>query len=114
MENIKGTDISFMKLVGLISIVIPLFSLAFSAYQYTKVESAYIKQKSFENYHFLISNFRGGSSQVAAATIYELKHYPEYCEISLKILASYEETWTDKLALETISLVKPELEKSCR
>ncbi|GLX76706.1 hypothetical protein tinsulaeT_00460 [Thalassotalea insulae] len=113
MEYSDKSDIKFMKVVGFATMMIPLFSIAFSVFEYVKNENAFVKQKSFENYHFLISNFNGASSQVSAATIYELKNYPQYCQITLKILASYEATWTDELSLETIKLVKPGIEKDC-
>ena len=110
MEN---KSVNFMKILGFATVMIPLFSIAFSSFEYVKAENAYLKQKSFENYHFLISNFKGASSQEAAATIYELKNYPEYCQITLNILGSFEATWSDKLSLETIGMVKPEIEESC-
>lgn len=113
MAKIEKKNFNFMKIVGFITAMIPLFSIAFSAFEYVQAETLYNKQKSFENYHFLISNFSAGSSQVTAATIYELKNYPQYCQITLKILNSLEASWTDNLSLETIGLVKPELEKEC-
>jgi len=113
MEITEQKKVKWIKFGGFITAMIPLFSIAISVFEYVQVENAYNKQKYFENYHFLISNFREGSSQTSAATIYELKNYPQYCQITLKILESYEATWTDQLSLETIQLVKPELERAC-
>jgi hypothetical protein len=113
MEKTEKRKINIMKALAFVTAMIPLFSIAFSAFEYVQAEAAYNKQKSFENYHFLISNFSAGSSSVSAATIYELKNYPQYCQITLKILESLESSWSNKLSLETILMVKPGLESDC-
>ena len=103
--------------IGAVGALIPLFSLALSAYQFVKIEDQKLRQQSFENYHALIARFtnkEAPSSAVVAATIFELKNYPAYCAISLNLVSFLRETWKgDKLSIEAMDLVQPDLEKAC-
>ncbi|MFC4701585.1 hypothetical protein ACFO4O_15625 [Glaciecola siphonariae] len=114
-ENTTGR-FDYFKVIAFVTAMAPLFTIAFSAFEYVSVENTYKKQLEFENYHFLISKFskEGVTSENAAAIIYELKNYPQYCEISLEILSTFEAAWTDSLPLKAIKLVKPELSNACR
>jgi hypothetical protein len=105
-----------LAVVGGVGAIVPLLSLALSAYQFVRIEDQKLKQQRFENYHALIAKFgtRAISSTVTVTTMYELKNYPEYCEVSLLIVEFYQEYWTDKLSKDGLLLVRPHLEQQCR
>ena len=107
---------SILAVIGVIAAIIPLFSLAFSAYQFIKLEDARFKQQTFENYHATISKIatENRDATVVSAAIYELKNYPEYCQISLSIIDHYYEQWTNDLSRKAMALAKSDLQKVCK
>ena len=116
-EWLKSNQNKLWTLLGSVGALLPLLSLAFSAYQFVRIEDEKLRQQSFENYHSLISKLgtQTTSSTVASATIYEMKNYPAYCEISLLIIDFYQEPWKgDKLDAGAMELVKPDLQRACK
>lgn len=80
-----------------LSVIIPLFVIAFSAWEYTESRKSETKQNTFENYHLIVERFTGGdkgSVFVIVANIFELRNYPEYKEVSLKILKDMKLNWS--------------------
>ncbi len=80
-----------------LSVIIPLFVIAFSAWEYTENRKFETKQHTFENYHLIVERFTGGdkgSVFVIVANIFELRNYPEYKEVSLKILNDMKLNWS--------------------
>ncbi|UCB56630.1 MAG: hypothetical protein JSV30_05320 [Candidatus Omnitrophota bacterium] len=107
-ENIKVLSISM-------GIIIPLVSIAFSGIQYIEANKRLTKQKSFENYHIVIGRIGGGEKSdifVAAANIFELRNYPEYRDVSIRILEHMVKIWTgkDDVLTKEIILTKQYLE----
>jgi hypothetical protein len=82
------------KYVMFLIVLVPLFTLAFSAMKYIDVRELEQKQRSFENYHGLIEKLDSTSSMDAqTAILYELRNYPEYKDVSIRILTSYQAKW---------------------
>lgn len=102
--------------MSVISFLIPFCALVFSAYQYVDIEKDKYTQQRYENYHMLIERFGGGqrgSLSISAASIYELKSYPEYCAISIRILKYFKELWKDPFLANEINLTLPSLIEEC-
>lgn len=102
-----------------IAILITLISLAFSARRYVGIRQRELKQQNFINYHNLIDKLVGAreghspklDSQIAV--IYELQNYPEYYEVSIRILEGLQQCWKNEVGserlLEEISLTLSKL-----
>lgn len=92
-----------------LGVVIPLCVIAFSAWEYTETRKFETKQHKFENYHLIVERFAGGekgSVFVIVANIFELRNYPEYKDVSLKILKDMKLNW----ATTRIPLIEKEID----
>ncbi len=84
----------FEKYAMFLGVLIPLFTLAFSALKYVDIRELEQRQQSFDNYHGLIERLTNTDSMDAqAAILYELRNYPEYKDVSIRILNSYQVKW---------------------
>jgi len=64
-------------------IVLPLMTLAWSAYQYVAIQRRNEKQRRFDNLFRLLDKIGEpqGSIAAKAAAVYELRSYPDYSEV---------------------------------
>jgi len=114
MEWIRNQAQNIKSATTLLSVVIPLLVLAWSAVQYVDINQSQLKQQRFENYHSLIERISGGednSPSLAAAIVFELRNYPEYKEVSLRILRKIEKDWEGHPVINEVSLTIKYLEK---
>jgi hypothetical protein len=65
------------------ALVLPLFVLAWSAWQYVQLQKQIERQRRFDNLFILMDKIgqTGGSLAAKAAAVYELRRYPEYGEM---------------------------------
>jgi hypothetical protein len=65
------------------ALVLPLFVLAWSAWQYVQLQKQIERQRRFDNLFILMDKIgqTGGSLAAKAAAVYELRKYPEYGEM---------------------------------
>ena len=90
--------------VASIAAIPALISLAISVWRYTSDHRASHRQQRFENYHRLIHELVEGQenqklprldSQIAI--IFELRNYPEYRELSERILNGLKSFWPENI-----------------
>jgi hypothetical protein len=87
-EVIRKIEIS----IAVMSIAIPLITLAFSAWKYIDIRDSELRQQRFENYHSLVSKLTTTESSFGQlVTIYEFRNYPEYRDVTLRLLESLKE-----------------------
>ncbi len=87
------TILNFIKEYSVpIAIVVSLFGGLFKFWQYIDVKRTELKQKRFENYHKLIERLTAPLSghedtyiDVQKATVFELRNYPEYTDVTKDI-----------------------------
>ncbi len=66
----------------------------FRKLEYIDIRKLEQRQKSFENYHGLVERLATTKSMDAqTAIIYELRNYPEYKDVSIRILDTYKVKW---------------------
>ena len=119
MNWIARNESSIKAISVLVALIIPVATFSFSGFQYFESNRSLAKQESFKNYHVIIGRLAGGQTKnifVAAANIYELRNYPEYAEISVRILDEVINVWvtdtdTDNLLMKEAKLTKAYLEK---
>lgn len=74
-----------------------LCGLAITAFQNASIRKADLRQREFENYHKLIRDLVDGGSEVKreaqTAIIYELRNYPIYANVTIRILVSLKAHW---------------------
>ncbi len=98
----------FSMVIAFIALIVTLIKLAFSAHHYLRIRSDEIKQQRFKNYHYLIDELVGAvkgeniklDSQIAKA--YELRNYPEYRDLSIRILEGLEQSWENEPDVERL------------
>ena len=98
--------------VTTLGFLLSLAVLAFSGLRYVQIEEVKQKQQTFSNYHSLIQNFGGGNKDsVTAAVVFELRNYPEYCELSTRLLRHFQGEWKEGVAMQemenTLAYLKP-------
>ena len=86
--------------LAIATFLVSLLSLAWSAWRFVEVRREEQAQRRFENYHKLIGELVGGvrtnqqmklDSQIAV--VFELRNFPEYGEVTIRILKSLREEW---------------------
>lgn len=91
--------VSHLNEIGSIATVLAfLFSVAvvaFSAYRYVSLRRDELKNQRYERYHFLLRNISKGQDSEGPlklvsqrAYIYELRHFPEYKNLTIRLLES--------------------------
>ncbi|BCG65176.1 MAG: hypothetical protein methR_P3029 [Methyloprofundus sp.] len=89
---------------ALLSIVIPLIALSFSAWKYVDIRESELRQQRYENYHSLVSKLAAAeSNEEQLAVVFEFRNYPEYKSVSLRILSSLKKTWSRPESKDEIS-----------
>ena len=86
-----------------IAILVALVPIIWGVIQYIQIKVAERKKARFENYHklikWLVQGEEGEEAPMAdrqAAVAYELRNFPEYYVVSIKILPGLEDTWREK------------------
>lgn len=98
MWNWLNTNAGVISLI--LAVVLTIGPLIFSALRYINLRADELRFKKFEIYHRLIRQLvepEPGSDAVyidrQIATIYELRNFPEYYEVSVRILRGLKESW---------------------
>ena len=97
---------SHLNEIGSIATVLAfLFSVAvvaFSAYRYVSLRRDELKNQRYERYHFLLRNISKGQDSEGPlklvsqrAYIYELRHFPEYKSLTIRLLESLINEWQE-------------------
>ncbi len=77
--------------------VLAFFSLMLPIYHYLGQKRLEEKDKRFKNYHELIEKLAGANGQTMLdrqiAIVFELRNYPEYFEVTRRILEGLLEHW---------------------
>ncbi|SUI69804.1 hypothetical protein [Shewanella morhuae] len=98
--------VNHLNEIGAISTILAfIFSvavLAFSAYRYVSLRQDELKNQRYERYHLLLRNisqghdFSGVLKLVSQrAFIYELRHFPEYKSLTIRLLESLLIEWQE-------------------
>ncbi len=98
MDWIKRNENRIRGISILIGVIIPIITLSFSGFQYFESNRRLAKQESFKNYHKTVEELGGGEHNdlfVATAKIYELRNYPEYAELSIRLMENLLKFWGD-------------------
>ena len=67
------------------ALLLPLFVLAWSAWQYVALQKKIEKQKRFENFFLVMEKtYKIGEAPAGAAALYELRKYPEYRDFIIR------------------------------
>ena len=74
---------SWQDWIAWAGVVLPLATLAWSAWQYVAIQKRNEKQRKFDNLFRLMDKIgeSGGSIAAKAAAVYELRNYPEYGDV---------------------------------
>ena len=87
-------------ILGICTFLISFASLASSAWRFVAVRRGEQAQREFDNYHKLIGEMVGGvrvnqqmkiDSQIAI--VFELRNFPNYGPVSVRILTALREEW---------------------
>jgi len=103
LDFLENDVASISMIIAFFALVVTLARLAFSAHRYLRIRSAEIKQQRFGNYHNLIDklvdavNGKNPKLDSQIAKIYELRNYPEYREVSIRILEGLKQSWKNVL-----------------
>lgn len=85
-------------IAGFVIAAISFGALVYPATRYVRIRSLDRHQRGFENYHRLIRDLATGGEQIRLASqtaiIFELRNYPKYAAVSLRILRALQEEWT--------------------
>lgn len=104
--------VNHLNEIGAISTILAfIFSvavLAFSAYRYVSLRQDELKNQRYERYHLLLRNisqghdFSGVLKLVSQrAFIYELRHFPEYKSLTIRLLESLLIEWQEDAGKST-------------
>lgn len=97
-RNINDIGVIFTVLAFLLSLVV----VAFSAFRYVTLRKDELRIKRYEQYHELLQKVsRGFDAQgilklvSQRALIYELRHFPEYKKLTIRLLESLLIEWKE-------------------
>ncbi|MGF6097688.1 hypothetical protein [Pseudomonas sp. 18175] len=86
----------------ILAFVFSIAALAFSAYRYVSLRKDELKNQRYERYHLLLRNVSKGHDAEGPfklvsqrAFIYELRHFPEYKLLTVRLLTSLKEEWQE-------------------
>jgi hypothetical protein len=103
-------------LTELTAILLSIGVLAFSAWRYTSIKASELKESRFNKYHQLIKAISKGADQEGLmkiqsqrAFIYELRNFPEYKDLTIKLLKHLLDDWTHAQATN-LHLLKEEVD----
>lgn len=88
------------SIATIFAFVFSVAALAFSAYRYVSMRKDELKNQRYERYHLLLRNISKGHDIEGPfklvsqrAFIYELRHFPEYKTLTIRLLKSLTEEW---------------------
>ena len=78
---------SWDQVVAWLGVVVPLFALAWSAYQWVGLQREQQRQKRFERFFQTIMRVHNAERALVSqmAAVFELRNYPEYRELVVRI-----------------------------
>ena len=78
---------SWDQIVAWLGVVIPLFALAWSAFQWIGIQKELQRQKRFERFFATIMRVHNADRSLISqmAAVFELRNYPEYRELVIRI-----------------------------
>ncbi len=92
------TDIG--TIATILSLLVAVGVLAFSALRYVTVRRDELRNQRYERYHHLLRTISSGSDAAGQlkrvsqrAYIYELRHFPEYKHLTIRLVRSLVEEW---------------------
>jgi hypothetical protein len=97
-QNLNGIGIT----VAVLTFLLSLGALAFSAWHYVTIRRAELRNTRYEQYHALLLKVSSGADQQGLlklvsqrAFIYELRHFPEYSALTKRLLESLLSEWKE-------------------
>ena len=100
--TIKHTN-DIVILVTIFAFIVPVAVLAFSSYRYVIIRREELNNERYEKYHKLLRNISMGSDDQGPmklvsqrACIFELRHFPEYKKLTVRLLESLLSEWKEK------------------
>lgn len=86
---------------SVIALLVTVGSIAFSARRYLHIRETELKKDRFTTYHRLVRTISAGSDEHGVmklvsqlAFVYELRNFPEYGDLTQKLLTHLREEWT--------------------
>ncbi|WP_089086429.1 hypothetical protein [Aquitalea magnusonii] len=114
-QNLNEISAVFTVLAFVLSVMV----LAFSAFRYVTIRRDELNSQRYEKYHSLLQKISRGQDGDGIlklvsqrAFIYELRHFPEYSDLTKRLLESLLSEWKDdsdkntKLAFEIQDTIK--------
>lgn len=99
----ESNPISATIVVALIAATPPVIALVVSTWRYIGDRRGQLRQQRFENFHKLVSDLVEGREEQPVprldsqiAVVFELRNYPEYREVSTRILEGLREKWSSE------------------
>ncbi len=90
------------SIATILAFIVSVAVLAFSAYRYVSLRKDELKNQRYERYHLLLRNISqghdaGGPLKLVSqrAFIYELRHFPEYKYLTIRLLESLLNEWQE-------------------
>ncbi len=97
-QNLNEIGVAFTVFAFLLSNTV----LAFSVFRYVTVRRDELRHQRYVKYHELLSKISRGSDNQGIlklvsqrAYIYELRHFPEYSELTMRLLESLLNEWKE-------------------
>ncbi|GEM_PF-1345374 len=101
MWNWLNTNAGVLSLI--LALVLTLGPLLFAGLRYIRLRSDELRFKKFEIYHNLIRQLVQSESPSGImyvdrqiAIVFELRNFPEYYELSIRLLFGLKDSWADK------------------
>jgi hypothetical protein len=117
-QFIKNYLADIGTIATILSLVLALGVLAFSALRYVRVRRDELRNLRYERYHSLLSIISRGSDVNGAlkqisqrAYIYELRHFPEYKPLTIRLLRSLKSEWRKNGSAE-IDVLESEIDET--
>ncbi|MBR9973197.1 hypothetical protein [Magnetospirillum sulfuroxidans] len=100
MSEVLDQAAAWATILGFVIAAGSVAGIAFQASRYMAVRNADLRQREFENYHRLLhdlaTGFDGKGKMVSQmAIIFELRNYPSYAQMSIKVLKKLQDDWKD-------------------
>lgn len=94
-------------ITALISLIGAIITLSYQALQYLDRRKQELRDKRFRTYHDLIRDLvqpgeKGSYLDRQIAIAFELRNFPEYAEVTQRILAGLRETWAQNPAYKRL------------
>jgi hypothetical protein len=86
------------------AVVVPLAVLAWSGWEYVRIQRRIARQTDFENFFQTLERIQSAqnSAMLQQAAVFELRNYPRYRDVVLRISEDAAETFSGRLTKEEI------------